>query len=790
MNPSNQYSYSLPTADLPTDSMPTESDSLNCLPQQSETSQDTPTDDAFARFLLSQHYQQQDSPQPDSIATVAQQYVLHPAVENNGCIMSNSQNLYIPTSLPLLFSNTTYETQCSFTRDAEYYDSQSLQQPGLSNFNQMSSIYNNFDFSYSFDSETIPSSDSDEWSMSYEQSLNLWSEAALEGTPLPLPPPQQQQQSKVLCDFLTGTVGLTHHTYEPNPQRVERSPPVESSEEEEPFVADGRRANRRTRRQPKSGKKRTRKALSLHKKLDIILYHRQNPSVSIAAIARIKNVPRTTIHGIIRDQEEIIKKSTDPCLEHRMTDTYRIVKRPFRILESLLQRWIRDLNSRGISLSDLKITTQAFEIYRMLNYALSYPLIPYKFTSVWLRKFKEQNRYYLEAPRCDTSGVDSCSLEELLQEIKSYPSNDTFLCGKTSMFLSVHERLLEPEGKGHAAGGAKRASVSILFCLNAGDMHSPRPLVHVRHSTRIVVSNCYDGLTIDPDHEDLTGPGFHEWLREFDCTLGRKVLFLVNEPLWELYKSSTSSLQHIKVLKVPTKYNILYPITTNTIKAFKANYLRLLARLWSFAEASAHMPLITLIELKLGFVLSAWRETKDKINLQQLFKEMIYGDRNSESGSLTYEKSVEKELISAFKLTFHISDESQLKYQCSQDEDTGPTASLLNHLREIKRSPEYSEWFRSAYTPEREPLFCLKRLAVQRSDVEACQRMQLVFLSVGSLLEFTQEQLESYAGCSPLAACGSGYEVVIYNNDQQPHELAHPMAIKKEVHIELPRSDL
>ncbi|KAG0002869.1 hypothetical protein BGZ79_002174 [Entomortierella chlamydospora] len=778
MNLNNRY-----RADLPTGTVPTESNSLNCLPQQSETSQDTPTDDAFARPFVYQHYQQQDSPQPDPITTAAQQYVLYPVVENNGYIMSIPQNLYIPTSLPLLSSNTTYETQFSFTRDAEHYDSQPLQQPGLSNFNHMLSIYSNFDFPYSPGPETIPSSDSDEWSMSYAQNGNLWPEAALEGT-------SQQQQYEVLYDFLKDTVGLTQHAYEPDPQRVERSPSVDSSEEEEPYMVDGRKSNRRTRKQPKSDEKRTRKALSLHEKLDIIRYRWQNPSVSIAAIARIKNVPRTTVHGIIRDQEEIIKKAADPWLEHRMTDTYRIVKRPFRILELLLQRWICDLNSRGISLSDLKITSQAFEIYRMLNYVLSYPLIPHKFTSVWLRKFKEQNRYYLEAPIYDTPGVDSCSLEELLQEIRSYPFNDIYLCGETSMFLSVHERLLEPECKGHAAGGAKRASVSILFCLNVGDMHSPRPLVHVRHSTRVVVSNCYDGMIIDPDHEDLTGPGFHEWLREFDGTLGRNALLLVNEPLWELYKSSTSSLQHIKVLKVPTKYNILYPITTNTIKAFKANYLRLLASLWSFAEASAHMPLITLIELKLGFVLSAWRETKDKINLQELFKEMIYGDRNAESGSLTYEKSVEKELISAFKLTFHISDESQLKYQCSQDEDTGPTASLFNHLREIKRNPEYSEWFRSAYTPEREPPFCLERLAVQWSDVEACQRMQLVFLSARSLLEFTQEQLESYAGCSPLAACGGGYEVVIYNNDRKPHELTHPMAIKKEVHIELPRSDL
>ncbi|KAF9351306.1 hypothetical protein BGX26_010655 [Mortierella sp. AD094] len=693
MNPNYQYSYFLPRTDAPTGYVPTASNSLNHLPQQSETPQNAPTSDATAGPYAFRYCQQQDLFQSDPILAIAQQHALHPVTGNDGC------------------------------------------RP----------------------------------------------ETALEGTSLLL-------QSEACYDSSAGNIGQPQHAYEWTSRSVERSLSVDSTRKEDSNLVDDRRSNRRTGKQPESDKKRTRNAISLHQKLEIIHYHKHNPSVSITEISRATNVARTTIYGILKNQKAIIKDSNKPGFERRMNETYRVVKRQFFILEDLLRRWIYDLNSRSISPSDLKITTQAFEIYRMLNDVLSDPLMPHDFTTGWLRRFKDRNRYYLEAPKCDAENVDSCNLEELLQEIRGYPVNDIYLCGATSMFLSLPERLLQPEGKGNAAGRAKRASVSILFCLSASDMQSPLPLVHVRHSSRIDDSDCYDGMTVDPDHEDLTSSGFHKWLQDFDGTLERNTLLLVNESLWELYKSNTPPLQHFKVLKVPTKHNIIYPITTNTIKAFKGNYLRLLAKLWSYAETSAHMPLITLLALKLGFVLSAWRETKDRINLQELFRKMVYGDRNTESGSPTYEKSVEKELISAFKLTFPISDESQLKYQCSQDEDTGPTGLLRNLLREIQRHPEYSEGFRSTNTPERELPFCLKRLAVQWTDAGACQRMQLVFLSAGPLLEFTQEQSESYDGCSSLAA--DEYEVVIYNNDQQAQELINPMVVKKEVHIELPRSNL
>jgi len=107
-------------------------------------------------------------------------------------------------------------------------------------------------------------------------------------------------------------------------------------------------------------------------------------------ISRKFNVPRPTIYGIINDKDRL-RQVTDSRVSKGLTlERYSTAESRFRILEELLVAWSGNVRDQGISVTDQKITAQAFEIYRMLSGIVAKPLPPCKFTSGWQQKFKER----------------------------------------------------------------------------------------------------------------------------------------------------------------------------------------------------------------------------------------------------------------------------------------------------------------------------------------------------------------------------------------------------------------
>ncbi|KAI8598515.1 hypothetical protein EDD21DRAFT_446118 [Dissophora ornata] len=138
--------------------------------------------------------------------------------------------------------------------------------------------------------------------------------------------------------------------------------------------------------------KRQRKALQLQEKLEIIDYWEQNSPISFQKMETHHDVPRTTIYGIIKDRQRLQTLARSQPRAHLTLGTSRMVESRFRVLEELLVAWIMDLRSQCIPVYDKKITTQAFEIHRMLSGLLAEPLPACSFSSGWLKNFKKRRQ--------------------------------------------------------------------------------------------------------------------------------------------------------------------------------------------------------------------------------------------------------------------------------------------------------------------------------------------------------------------------------------------------------------
>ncbi|KAG0352620.1 hypothetical protein BGZ54_002659 [Gamsiella multidivaricata] len=100
----------------------------------------------------------------------------------------------------------------------------------------------------------------------------------------------------------------------------------------------------------------------------------------------------------------------------------------------------------------------------------------------------------------------------------------------------------------------------------------------------VFASDNHHGTVIDADTEDLTKLSFIQWLLNFDCTLNRGFLLLVNKTVWYLPKHGDSNiyafLHHVKVLQAPKKLDQALPIRTEIAVYFKVSYDTQLLELW------------------------------------------------------------------------------------------------------------------------------------------------------------------------------------------------------------------
>ncbi|KAK3809328.1 MAG: hypothetical protein J3Q66DRAFT_373602 [Benniella sp.] len=337
-----------------------------------------------------------------------------------------------------------------------------------------------------------------------------------------------------------------------------------------------------TDRQKKS--KRPRKALQLQERLAIIEFCEEHPDISVVAISKKFNVPRTTIYGIMKDKDRL-KNFTKSRANRELTlEKYSTAESRFRILEELLVAWSCDIGSRGFTLTDKKIRAQAFEIYRMLSGLVSESLPPCTFSSGWLQRFKKRRNEPTWANRNTgntTDQNDDWSFPEgSLSQFSGNPE-DIWMCGVTSVYLGMlPTRFYDGSGE-ESVRDAPVASV-ILCCDAAG--------TNIR-STHTFVRAVKTGEEYDKGSssgaDDLSVSELMKWLRDIDRHLHRKIVLVMDLSIWNALQpnleahrelqdplaSLRAQLKNITIVKIPEAHAASHPMSAGLVSEFKLLFL-------------------------------------------------------------------------------------------------------------------------------------------------------------------------------------------------------------------------
>ncbi|KAI8598983.1 hypothetical protein EDD21DRAFT_172729 [Dissophora ornata] len=248
---------------------------------------------------------------------------------------------------------------------------------------------------------------------------------------------------------------------------------------------EGRISQKRTTNEMDAGDhypiegKRPRRSYQLQKKLQIIEYWTKNPQ-SYSKIAKHFHVPRMTVHGIIKNKA-ILQQLAESSPHLGLTlETSRVAKLHFAVLEELLLAWILDLKSRRIPVSGHKITTQAFEIHRMLSGLLLKPLPPCQFSSGWLKNFKNRRQISLRGMHSENTNDDDTAraFKELHAKLDGFNMRSIYWCDMTSMFLgAIPTRTFQRGPQENYESAMDTVSVSVLLCSNVFGCRDVKPLV-------------------------------------------------------------------------------------------------------------------------------------------------------------------------------------------------------------------------------------------------------------------------------------------------------------------------
>lgn len=370
-------------------------------------------------------------------------------------------------------------------------------------------------------------------------------------------------------------------------------------------------------------KKRARNPLTLQMRLDIIKFKDDHPGWSVIKISEKFNIPRTTVHGILKRRGRF-EQDINGCPHGGLSsERYSRAESPFRILELLLVDWLLDLKSQGILGDSNKntilgidrnmVTAQAFEMHRMLS-GLSTPLVPCEFSTGWFDKFQKRRACLLTC-RINNNNTalqdDNWIFPETHATRFSGYLEDVYTCGLTSMFMNkIPTTAYVGSGQDPAIDTQDALIASVLLCCNAsGTDHRPLHIL-VRHSQSIIETEDSYGKPVSSGAEDLTVSELEGWLKDFDKTLDHTILLIMDPSVWEPYtriKDVNKRWKFIRIVKVPRINNQSLPMAAGIVREFRRRYFWLV-----LSEGMRDRPngYETNLEVYLGFLTLAWSDVR------------------------------------------------------------------------------------------------------------------------------------------------------------------------------------
>lgn len=329
-----------------------------------------------------------------------------------------------------------------------------------------------------------------------------------------------------------------------------------------------------------------RKNLSLDDKINIIKRKEVDAKLSDEKLADEFCVDRSTISGILRKKEEILKLHAN-ATRSDLKKT-RIQAARFPSLEEALYKWFQGLRSQNIPISQDILKTKAIEFYNRAK-ENGVQLSNFEASNGWLDKF--QKRYNISS-KSITGESESALLDQVedgrkrLQElIATFDLENVYNADETGLFFRLGPNRTLATKSDKAKGIKKdKERITVLLCCNAtgtkkikpfviGKFQNPRCFKKVNIATLPVQysSNTKAWMTMEK---------WNEWLKWLDNKLSQKSLLLVdNCPAHT--DGSSLGLKNLQIeFLPPNTTSHIQPCDAGIIRNFKAYYRNILVSKW------------------------------------------------------------------------------------------------------------------------------------------------------------------------------------------------------------------
>ena len=246
-------------------------------------------------------------------------------------------------------------------------------------------------------------------------------------------------------------------------------------------------------------------------------------------IAKLFNIPKSTLFTIIKNRDAIVKakESNEPLNRFRN----KMAKYP--LLEKALIEWMKNMRSKNMPIDGnvLKAKAQAFAEKLNVNEE-------FKASDGWLQNFKTRNGLIFKKLCGESSSVNletvsqwtDSTLKKLMNE---YNEADIFNADETALFYKLlPERSLV--FKNETCSGGKRAKQRLTILLAANMSGTEKlPLLVIGNSQK---PRCFKGIKSLPviykanRKAWITSEIFEEWIRNLDKKMknkGRNILLIV-----------------------------------------------------------------------------------------------------------------------------------------------------------------------------------------------------------------------------------------------------------------------
>ncbi|KAF9111093.1 hypothetical protein BGX27_005414 [Mortierella sp. AM989] len=550
-----------------------------------------------------------------------------------------------------------------------------------------------------------------------------------------------------------------------------------------------------------NARKRRRNQITLEEKIAVVKYADMNPDATAIQLGKHFKLCRTTIYGIMSKAKELL--AAELLRVPSSLNLCRLQEARFRILEELLVDWVKILWSQQICVPAKKIMAQGMEIYTMLSHFLSVPWEPCSFTSGWLKGFQRRQfrlasdgnemakkRFLLATPKNDLKSI----------RVGQYKMGDIYSCEMTGMNLNLNlPNLAQDKGRDMAICKSELSSVTIVACFNATGSDKREPLVLVRQAGfGILNTKRYHDMVDGTKTEDLINYTFFSWLIEFDSSLVRRTLLMVDEAIWNLLKSDCTDFQSvlkwIVVVKVPMGHAGSSPMSARIAKEFKSRYyfhlIEALNRQAQRVELNdKNRAKLNYLEDYLSLIKLAWEKIHHstiKCLFQRFLKPIgLPADCSAENGQdfLLPPDNYSNNLFNALRSFFPDAKDTVIQHFVYFDKDTGPSSSLRRGIYRMHRHPDFSNSFRnvgesceSQFKIEACPVCpsinswfgaCANAAAQSRSDPRSLFTTVTIrhrIMDVSNAHSITTEDISSVTTSAIAILTNRGLDIISHNN--------------------------